>query len=65
MSGYVGMGPSALLCSGSVMLLRRPCFYCYYPKKQYLERVYICKMLRQRCCVDISAAKQYKLICEE
>jgi hypothetical protein len=27
--------------------------------------VYPCKMLRQRWCLDISADKQYKLICEE
>jgi hypothetical protein len=32
MSGCVGMGPSALFALGSVMLLRRLCFYSYYPK---------------------------------
>jgi hypothetical protein len=30
-----------------------------------VERVYACNMLRQRCCLDISADKQYRLICEE
>jgi hypothetical protein len=30
-----------------------------------VERVYTCKMLPKRWSLDISADKQYKLICEE
>ena len=64
MSGCVGMGPSALLFLGTRDAVKTLCFYCYYPQKA-VQRVYTYKMLRQLWCLDISADKQYKLICEE
>ena len=67
MSGCVGVGASALLFrgGGGGVICCQDCPASIVIIQKAVERVYTSKVLRYRCCLDISADKQYNLLCEE